>query len=102
MFIPMILEVLPGHFKSRAALLHPSRGASSIPRDQTPDIMNPLAFGNNTGLSQHPMAQSESDASSLSVGHQTDALRLAPKVVLRPKNRASAPNSPSMRSKRLY
>lgn len=55
--VPMILEVFAGDFEARPTFLHPFRRPPAVPRNEMPDIPNPLALGNDAGFSQHPAGQ---------------------------------------------
>ena len=53
----MILEVLARDFEQGAALLYPLRRPASVAGHQMTDVPNPFAFGNHSGLREHPGAQ---------------------------------------------
>src|SRR5437867_12104239 len=69
MLIPMILEVLARDLEQGAALLHPLRRPPSVADHETPDVPNPFALGNNSGLREDLAAQLENDCTS----HQPSA-----------------------------
>jgi hypothetical protein len=57
MFIPMILVLINTHLKPRAALLYPGRRFAAVSLDQTRNIADAPAFGDNPRLSEKPGGQ---------------------------------------------